>query len=166
MNKPGEMIFSYLDTNGDGSGTKVATGNYSVAADDFYISPPDGQTYHIYRMIVHIEDDTGMQVQDYGNITNGISNGVSVLVEDPDSTEILDLTDGLPITTNGEWTRVCYDVDVKSWGSGNEVLSARWTFAASGSPIVLPSNWSLIVRLNDDFSTLLDHTFKVQGLIA
>src|SRR4030067_28921 len=34
-----EMLFRYLDTVGDGSGTKTANGNYSVTPQNFLIKP-------------------------------------------------------------------------------------------------------------------------------
>ena len=35
-------VFQFLDTNGNGTGTVDATGDYSAGEEIFYISPPAG----------------------------------------------------------------------------------------------------------------------------
>lgn len=164
---PMKSLARYLDFNGDGTGGKNANGNYASAADILYIQPPAGYTFHIARMIVEIEDTGVMRAEYYGSTNGALTNGIQVREQD-DSGTINDLTDGVPIKTNAGWGSQCYDVDVKSWGAGNEVLLVRWTFAASGAPIVLDgaNNERLEVVLNDDLSGLVEHRFMVQGLVT
>ena len=53
------LLARYLDTNGDGTGTKTAVGEYHDAGDGqeiFYIQPPAGTIYRISRMIPFVED--------------------------------------------------------------------------------------------------------------
>jgi hypothetical protein len=161
--KVDDNIFRYLDTNGDGTGTKNANGDYSSAAERFLITPPVGQTYFLNRMIIQVYDTTGMQAQEYGSLTSELSNGIYLRVRDPSDAVKLDLTDGIPIVKNSDWGGLCYDVDVKTWGSGNEALVVRWTFANAGNPLVLPSGWSLNVELNDNLDGLIEHLFIIQG---
>jgi len=158
-----KMISRYLDTVGDGSGTKNANGDYSGAEEIFFIAPPAGSTYDIARLIISAYDTTGMQAQEYGNLATALDPGIVVRVSNGDGV-INDLTDGVPIKTNAEWGALCYDVDVKSWGSGNELLVVRWTFAKSGIDVHLGSSEKLEVVLNDDFEGLLSHRFMVQGV--
>jgi hypothetical protein len=158
-----KMISRYLDTVGDGSGTKNANGDYSESEEIFFITPSAGSTYDIARMIVSVYDTTGMQAQEYGNLATALDPGIVVRVSNSEGV-INDLTDGVPITTNSGWGALCYDVDVKSWGSGNELLVVRWTFAKSGVDIHLSLNEKLEVVLNDDFQGLLSHQFMVQGV--
>ena len=168
---PAHRILSrYLDTNGDGTGTKDAIGNYSGAVEEFYIQPGATEVFHILRMIVSIEDTTGMQPEEYGNLGNALSNGVSVGYE-VDGVEAVDLTDGLPIKTNAQWGSLCYDVDVKNWGNTptDELVVVRWTFARSGTNIRLSGFNAtpdrLVVSLNDSLIGLVAHRFLVQGFI-
>lgn len=161
---PEDKLFRYLDTVGDGNGTKNANGNYSVTSDDFKITPPAGERYAISRMIVEVEDTSGMQAEEYGNLGAALTNGIQVLVVDDGDTTILDLTDGEAIKTNAGWGSHCYDVALKSWGAGDELLLARWTFARTGSRLLLESGYSLLVRLNDDFTGLVGHYFFVNGI--
>lgn len=156
------IISRFLDTNGDGTGTKSAIGDYSLAADDFYIEAGDNPLV-ISRLLVSAEDTTGMTAQEYGNLGAALTNGVSILAE-LDGTEY-DLCDGVPIKTNAGWGTTCYDTQITgaAWGSGNDVLLVRWTFSKSGTPILLESGDKVIARVNDDLQGLLSHYFMIQG---
>ena len=67
--------------------------------------------------------------------------------------------------TSGIWGLHSYDVQQLDWGSGNNVLLARWTFARMGTPLQLHGhqNERLEVVLQDDFSGLIAHVFVAQG---
>lgn len=161
---PDKQIFRFLDTNGDGSGTTNAIGDYSLGVEEFYIQPPAPDAYMISRMIVCIEDTASMRAERYGNLAAALTNGIQVFVDDG-TTEILDLVDNDPVKTNAGWGRHCYDADVKSWGAGDELLLVRWTFEKSGHPILLESAHRLVVSCNDDLTGLVAHNFQVQGYI-
>lgn len=162
-------LYRFLDTDGDGTGTKNAIGDYSDTGDGetiFYIAPPENQVYEIARILPSVKDAGSF---DSGNYGNGISlsNGVVIRVSDADGV-LVDLTDGNPIITNADWATLCYDVDISSFGSGNEYLHARWTFSKAGQPIKLygDAGHKLEVVLHDDFSDLVSHYFMVQGKIG
>jgi hypothetical protein len=165
-------IFRFLDTNGDGTGTTLATGDYSVTAVEFFIQPPTAETFHIHRMIVNIEDTAITDGAGYGG-TGALTTGITVHVEDGGVT-IDELTDGEPIKSNAHWGRFCYDVTAPAFGASNKTVQVRWTFAKSGKPITLygnnvdgqasGDNHRLVVTCNDDFSALVDHRFMVQGV--
>lgn len=158
-----DSLFRFLDTNGDGTGTKSANGNYAGAAEEFYIQPPSDEIYIINRMIIHIRDTTVPDAATYGNgIT--LTNGITVKVKSG-TTDILDITDGIPIKSNAEWGTRGYDVDLKNWGTGDEFIQARWSFFKAGHPIILNGlhGHKLVVTVNDDLSGLNEHLFNVQG---
>lgn len=159
-------IFSRCaDTVGDGSGDIAAIGNYAGAAEEFILSvPAPFSGYEVHRLIISIEDAGGMQAQEYGNIGAALTNGITVQMKRGSSVQI-DLTTGLPVKTNAQWGVYCYDVEVKGWGSGNDLLVCRWTFSKSGDPVYLDRSEGdqMIVTLNDDFTALISHTFLFQG---
>lgn len=159
-------IYRFLDTNGNGTGTKNAVGDYSVAAEEFHIQPPVSLRYSLYRMIVCIEDTAGMRAEYYGDLASALTNGIKVSVDDGAATELCDLTDGDPVKSNAGWGRHCFDVDVKTWGAGNELLLVRWTFSKAGAPVFLQEGHRLIVTLNDDLTGLVSHNFMVQGYVV
>lgn len=159
------VIFSrYLDTNGDGTGTKNANGNYSGGATSFYIQPPASTIYRISRLLVFVQDTNGFTPVEYGNTGSALSNGITVRVHNGTST-VADLTDGVPVQHNGDWARLCYDAQVLSWGTTDEMLSARLTFTKAGQFLRLDGDDTekLEVILNDDFTGLTEHYFLVQG---
>jgi len=164
-NGPVNLILSrHLDTNGDGTGSKDAIGDYSTTQGVFKITPPAGTIYRIARMIVCVADSAGMAAEEYGNLGAALANGITLRIHNGTST-VVDLVDSFPITTNSGWARLCYDADLKSWGAGDELLVARWTFAKSGVPLRLDGDAteSLEVLLDDDLQGLIGHNFLVQG---
>ena len=157
---PADMVFEYL-SNGS---TVHATGNYLSAADDFRITCKTGsQKLHLYRMVAYIEDSGAFLSAKYGaDLT--LVNGIHVTIRDTDDAELAHLDGGVPILTNAQWGALCYDVSLDTFGAGNNgSLAVRWTFANSGKLLSLSSGQYLSVELNDDFTSLIDHTFMVQG---
>lgn len=164
INKAGPVKAGLYEFCRNGS-VENARGNYATPTK-FSIVPGAGQWFRIERLLVHIEDTNGMQAQEYGNLGSALTNGIIVQTA-RDGVQTLDYTDGLPVKTNADWGRVCYDVDLKTWGAGNEVMQVRWTFAKSGTPIRLAGSEgdSFDIILEDDFSGLINHNFMVQGYV-
>ncbi len=162
-NNSGGTYFSrFLDTVGDGSGTKDANGDFSGAAQDFLITPNNSQYFSIHRLIVEITDAGPIDAGRYGNNII-LTNGITLLLLEG-ATIITDFTDGMPVFTNATWAKFCYDVLNTDFGAGDNYVQAHWTFTRGGAPLRLPSGRSLALRLNDDFTGLISHTFLVQGL--
>ena len=158
-------LYRYLDTDGDGTGTKNAIGNYSGAVEEFFIAPPASTVFEIHRMIVSIEDSANPSADVYGNLAAALTNGVSIKIKDA-SGDLVDLCDGVTIKANSHWSRICYDVTNLNFGSGNDIVQVRWTFAKSGKPIYLDGDKGqyLSVDVNDDLTGLVSHYFMVQGV--
>jgi hypothetical protein len=163
-----ELLFRYLDTVGDGSGTKNANGDYSSAEEQFFITPPAGEIYQIDRMIVSIGDTNGFRSSYYGAITGNLVNGITVSKRIGTTTIDLDMTDQVPVVSNATWARLCYDADLKTWGAGDELLVVRWTFTKTGGALRLigDNEDRLTVVLNDDLRGLKEHYFQVQGYVV
>jgi hypothetical protein len=159
--KPEDAIYKFLDNVGDGSGYKNF--NHENSASAAYGAYVADEACLIERMIVSMEDTSGMQAQEYGNLGAALTTGWKFLVLDTVSATACDLTDGVAITTNALIGQVCYDVDVKTWGAGNEVLVARWTFGRAGQGIYLPRDYRIKIPLADDFTGLITHYFQIQG---
>lgn len=159
---PEALVFEYL-SNGS---TVQAVGNYSGAVEEFAIECKTGsQRLHIARMIVYLEDVGAFPSDKYGyNLT--LTNGIHVYVHDAAHAVVAHLNHDLPVYTNAQWGRLCYDVDYQNYGTGNDSLAVRWTFERSGKPVTLSPGQHLTVALEDDFTGLVDHTFMVQGYYA
>ena len=158
------IISTHLDSIGDGTGVINANSDYSSGGSgstEFFIAPPTGSAYRIHRLIVFVEDVGSFDSGFYGNSVV-LGNGMTVTIESG-STTLVDLTNGHPITTNSSWAHFCHDLTVFTFGTGNEFMSVRWTFAKSGTPVRLENPERLVVTLNDDLTGLVAHHFLVQG---
>lgn len=124
-----------------------------------------GDTLELERMIVFIKDTGTFDADLYGNGAV-LTNGILVKVVYADGSDDLDLLDGLPIKTNGEWQGLCHDFNHNKIGTGDEVASVRWTFAKSGAPLVLETGDSFQVTIQDNLTVLTDHRFQIQGILT
>ena len=158
-------FIDYLKDESDGT-TIQANGNYATVPAKFSIQCPtdSDDSYEINRVIIFIKDTQGIDADKYGNgIT--LANGIEVEHIASDGATVKDdLTGGLPIKSNGDWARLCYDVQLLEFGTGNEIVSVRWTLEKTGKPLILGPGEYLRFTLSDDFSGLIEHTFNVQGL--
>ena len=158
----------HLDTVGDGTGLHNAVGNYADAglgAEEFMItSANDG--VEVNRLLITVEAASGFKAEIYGS-GSALTNGIDLEWRNAQGGVIEIFTDKHSVKTNSHWAMYCFDVDVKSWrtsGSGNELLTARWTFTRMGHSLHLDAGESLVMKLNDDFSVLVLHHFVVQGI--
>lgn len=159
---PPHIMTRHLELTGDGTGEDNLIQDYSAAAGVARISPAAGEIFQIERMIVFIQDTGNFSASGYGNLgalTNGLvleydcGGAVHPLVEEP-------------IQSNAEWAAQCYDARYDNYGTGDNMLFARWTFAKAGAPIILSGDRNEEVRLhlNDNFTGLVKHQFLLQGL--
>lgn len=165
-------LYKFLTMDGDGA-TKNANGDYSaqgLGEKCFFIQPPAGQIYRITRMMVLVRDGrANFRPDHYGELPE-LANGIQVKVTGGINQDVLvDLTDGLPVKTNGNWGKVCYDSEIypSEQGTDDSYLKVRWTFERAGYPIRLVGDNSerLGVFLSDDLSDLVEHHFHIQGYI-
>ena len=160
----------YLDTNGDGTGTKNAVGDYSSAAELFKVTANSADrteartdTLRIHRMMVSIEDATAPDADGYGG-GSALTNGVTIGIYNNSDVLRVNLTDGITIKTNAEWGRLAGpDAVPQTYGTGINYVTVRWSFDKFGGPIELKGGESLGVSLNDSFTFLTGHYFVAQG---
>jgi len=159
---PEEAVYRFLDTSGTGAGTKNAASDYT-AGEEFYYTAP--KAVDIHRMVIYISDTAGATQAEYGNLGSALTNGYNIVVKDAAAATVKDLTDGVPIKTNADLGRYCYDVRLQSWATSpvNESVISRWTFAKAGYPLCLPIGYSLSITFNDNLAGLLEHYFMIQG---
>ena len=155
---PRNRVSAFLTNNGNDD----AVGNYASAMTRFTWTPLPSRIAHIHRMIIFIEDTGAFDAEKYGNnvvLTTGIELAVRNVADD---SQVHNYTVGT-VHTNGEWAARAFDAHVKTWGVGNEIMVVRWTFSQAGSPIVLDDSMYISMDLQDDFSDLVHHRFKIQG---
>lgn len=154
----------YATTDGTGvytAGTADAVGNYAVDTD-FWVEAQAGETLIVQRLMLMIQDAT-MSADQYGTVTLGAGEGVSIIVEQ-DGVEVEDLSGGYRIESIGHWAGQCHDVIVLAGlAAGDDVCTARYTFAKHGAPLRLEPGDKIIFRLKGNFSGLTHHLFLLEG---
>ena len=151
-----------IDAHLENAGSETATGDYLATPTRFTWTPLTSRNAHIYRLIVSVQDSGSFDASKYGNNLT-LVNGITVTVRNvADDSQVHNYTAGR-ILTNADWAAHCFDADVKTWGLGDEILVARWTFDRAGSPIALNDSLYLSVDLHDTFTGLTAHTFVIQG---
>lgn len=161
---PYHPFFKFLDTVGDGTGTKIAIGDYSGGMDFKFVHPAAAvNDTEVHRLMIHIEDTSPFSANQYGGLSE-LTNGIQLLQCDENGATFRDLTDGLPIKSNAHWGRFCFDFSLDAFGSGGDFVQARWTFKNAGRPLFLKPGWSFIARITDNLTGLIDHTFNLQGI--
>jgi len=99
-NPTNDLLGRFLDTVGDGSGTK----NMNVAADEYFIKPGADLIYVIDKVSILIEDDAVLDPAGFGGRAT-LTTGCLLKVQEDNGGaphDIVDLTDGIAIKTNGE----------------------------------------------------------------
>ena len=157
-------LHALLDTNGDRTGETNATDDYSDDPVDFWTRYPLTATIAdviLHTLTVQIADRGSLDAHKYGNNIE-LENGISVGLYDVNGNVIDDLTNGHPIITNADWSRAAGKDHLADYGQGPQYLSVQWDF---GPMTILPGQ-SFRVRLNDDFSKLIKHTFHLKGEVG
>lgn len=153
----------YLDTVGDGTGTKNANVDYSSGNVPFKIVPAAGTIMLIEKLSVLIGDTTNLNNDGYGagaELTNGIK------VEKWNGATVDDYTDELTIKTMYDWAFMAGRDVQMTFGSGpsHEHHIYPWR-PASPIRLVGDDDEDFRLNLNDNFSGLHDHNFIVEGII-
>jgi len=162
----GKFISRYMDTIGDGTGNVSGNLDFSALEQSFLLSPGPGEIFKVRRLIVFIKGTANVREDMYGFMT-ALTNGIRILIlqNRPLGTleTLTDVTNGRPIKTNADWRAVCHDELTGQFSTGNKTVSYRYSFDRDSTPVILEgdNNQSLAIILNDDFTSLEEHTFRV-----
>lgn len=156
--------YFFAGTTGNNSGVTNAIGDYSSTETDFYIEAPPGEILKLQALIVHIEDTGGFRINGYGNLNGGVTNGIRLIFE-RDGVNIGEVTQVDTIKTHGDWSRYAFDLQHNDFGAGSNQVVIRWNLSLAPFRLKSETNDRIIIRLNDDFSHLEDHTFFFYCLV-
>lgn len=151
----------FADTIGDGSGEKSAIGDYSLSPVEFKIKPALEEIYEVVSLTVYIEDSGSLDSGFYGNSIQ-LNNGIEIFAR-RGNVILWDITDGDPIKKNQDWLKYGFQETVSAFGQGTNVVQYRWQTEVDSSTMILEgaNGDELVGILNDDFSGLTDHKFKI-----
>lgn len=156
----------FLGDAGLQAGTTTATGNYSVTAKDFFYEIPTGKTFLLRTIVIYVEDgNNSFNSGDYGGL-NALPVGIDVITE-INAVE-RSLLNGELIKKNTDFGKHGAPLITITFGTGNESGTSIANLPVLiGSVIPLNGDNTspdrIIVRCNDDFTNLEDHSFKIFG---
>ena len=120
------LTLRLMDTVGDGTGDKLAIGNYSdagVGLTSFKYIPTPGATIRIKHMITTIVDGGPANGDNYGGgIT--LANGIEIWFHTALG-ETEPVTQSLPIKKNMDWSRLGAHIDLSDFQTGNNYVQAH-----------------------------------------
>lgn len=155
----------FFDDIGNGSGNAVGARNFSGVEPTFLVlAPLDGQILLVTKLFVTI-CATGPFASDKYAKDLVLEHGIRVL-RFRGLDVVQDVTDGQPIKTNTDWTAHCYYTSTSETKMiGPEVMAVLWEFSNPGQPLELASSRKefLAISLQDDFSSLITHSFVGNG---
>lgn len=162
----GLPVIRPLTVNGDTTGTFNAIGNYSVTSQDFYYEVPAGSDFLFSQLTISLSTASGTFNQvDYGSIAGGITNGLKIFLRLAGN-EIQILASQV-IKTNADFYVLTFNVEKSIFAGTPQTLVAAFDLNKDyGAPLVLEAFDRIIVRCNDDFTSLSSHKFVARGLLA
>lgn len=155
----------FFSSDGQGGGTVNMAVDGSGATQTFQVAVPTGfSRFFIARVIWEVVDSGTFDATDFGNGLT-LSEGIGLTYESAGFS--IDLLGAQKITSNADFGRVAYDVDVKTWGTGDEVLLSRLSFNKFAGPdgVQLDGADTLDLTVDDDLTGLTSFTALAQGRI-
>lgn len=149
------------------AGVTNAIGNYSAAITDFTYKPASNERFIWHTLDVMVADNGNFNQTDYGAITGGLTNGIKFFIK-VGSIEI-PLLAGTIVKQNNDWLTLTHGVTLTTFAGTAQTLQANFDLINDfGAPIVLDglNDVTLIIRLNDDFTTLTAQKFTLKGLLV
>jgi len=158
---PGEWWGKFMTLNT--TGLVDAVGDYSSAAAALQYRNNNTYNLYVYRLIITVADTGAFDTDFYGN-SGVLTNGYEIIHRNSTNGIVHHLTDpDLNIRTNRDIASYMYDIRIDSFGTGDEILTARWSFDRAGVPIVLEPGSMIEVVLTDSYTFLTGHLFNLQG---
>ncbi len=166
------IFFRYLDTVGDGSGTKDASANFGTP-DYYFIKPPAATHYVVERLTITIQDTTATTaLADRFGTSAAITNGLQILytkgTPGGGTTSIItDITDGVNIKKNSDILRLSSVANTGSFTGAAEgafVGEVDFTRATGGALVLDGDNGeALAVYMSDNLSAMAKIYYIAQG---
>jgi len=161
---PGLPLSKFLTSAGDGTGTNNLIGNYSSVSTDFYYQPPLTNKFYVETVQIQLSDNASFNQTDYGAIAGGLTNGITLWLS-KNGTET-PLQSGFVIKHNNDWLATTPYSTLTTFAGSSQTLIIQFKLRQDyGVPLLLDGAQSdkFILRLNDNFSTLVAHRCIIRG---
>lgn len=166
---PGLPYLKHLSLTGDSGGSGELNADYSAATTKFYYQPTTGTKFYIHNVLIKIADDASFNMTDYGGISGGLTNGVTFYVSPDGGTTEIPLLGGHVFKQNYHWAAITPHFLLTTFSGTAQTLTVNINLIDQfGAPLALDgtAGHQFIVRLHDNFSTLVGHHFALQGRVV
>ena len=152
----------FLTTTGVSTGIFNINQDYSLTQTDVYYLADD--TYALHSVLATISDNAKFLQSDYGAIAGGLTNGIELFLYSAALDFEIPLMSGAKIKANYDWLAFAADTRLTSFEGNPQTLAINFNLTEHyGVPLVMEAGDKFIVRLNDNFSTLVSQTFGLRG---
>jgi len=142
-----------INGNVDGSTTPV----------NFEFTPSTGEFFVLDRLIIYGLGTSNVASQSYVDLTK-LTNGIEITFQNSGGI-IKDITDTVPIKTNDDLAHICYDSRQNLFGANPRSVTMRYSFfkETGWRGILLDGDLDqkLIITINDNLTSLIEHRFRV-----
>lgn len=158
-------FYQFLTDDGTVNGSQSMAVDFSVTAGEFFTKPAATRAIVILQFTVHIHDNKKFIASGYGGEVPR-ANGIRIILargSDLTSDIITEFTEVQTIATHGGWTQFGGMLDHIDFGPGDEFVNISFDLPA---PVVINGQDDQLfgLRLEDDFSHLVDHTAFLAGI--
>ena len=157
-----EFATQYMYQEGS-TANKNANINAAGAVVNWVFAPATGTAFIVRRIIIYGLGSANVSNENYIDLT-ALTNGYLITLNDGTGL-ISDITDGVPVKSNDGIARLCFDAHQNLFGANNKSVVGRYTLSNdTGDDGVLidgTKGQKLVIPLNDNFSTLTEHYFRV-----
>ena len=154
-----QPFINVLTVDGTPTGDFLANGDYSSTAQDFSFTCPPDVYVEVDELRIIVSDGGTPSRTEYGSLSAGLAVGVRAFYQQFGEPEE-DVTPALrPIQANQDFERIATGLDLIKY-SGTD--SRAYSVPLNGAIKLNPSDL-FAIRLNDDFTGLVDHQFVIIG---
>lgn len=165
-----QHIRRFLDTVGDGTGSKVAKVDGSSTPVVFRVKPAPGEILSLTALFPSFTVTDPQFASGYGT-PSPLANGILVeqvrVAPDLSETVVVDWLAGTPITRYEDWSRYPGRDQLSALNTAflNFVYNVEFELTSDGAPLLLigDDGDELRVTIRDDLTSLLFHQFLVSG---
>lgn len=163
-----EFVYSHLTRvsgpqSGGGTDYDMDTDS-DVESSVFEYQVPAGYNFRFSRINITMVDGA-IRPGQFGGLGGALTNGCLFQVVDVGGAEMLDFTDGVPITFNAELSLLAGVDTIIQPAAGDDWLPVRFSIFNAGAPMLLPSGFRVRWTNRDDVSGLTVFRMMVQGLL-
>jgi len=156
------VLYRYM-RNPDNDAFDMAVNGSVTPVNYRFTCPPNRNTY-LSRILINLCTLTTPIGSDFGDIANGLTNGMAWKLHDANGSVMVDLTDGNAIKQNRIFGVLAGpDWSLATAQGGDGAVTVRWTFSKAGRAIKLTPGQYIQTVVQDDLTSLPSAECMLQG---